>query len=254
MKKFFLTVILILTMLTATAFAAENETAQDTNATENVENAGSAKAEAIKNFEPYEYVSETYGFKIICPTKPIVVVKPFEDPKKDGELLVFVNEGIRVLYGYIVELDAFDNLQVPDFNSKKKDFVDGYVERKRGENLYSSVELLNITQENKGIVMVTAKELEITDDKGNVQGTATADEQMVVANFRTKFGRCISVKMIDVDLDDSDYKDFLKSLSTFRDAGEVLPDDSKDKKTKDKKTKKDKKDKKDKKKDKKQDK
>ena len=250
MKKFFLTVILILTMLTATAFAAENETAKDTGTTEtaataeNAKNAETAKNEAVKKFEPYEYVSETYGFKIMCPTKPIVVVKPFEDPKKNGELLVFVNDGIKVLYGYIVELDAFDSLQVPDFNNTKKGFVDGYIERKRGENLYSSVELLNITQENKGIVMVTAKELELTDDNGNVQGTATADEQMVIANFRTKFGRCISVKMIDVDLDDSDYKDFLTSLSTFRDAGEVLPDDSKDKKTKDKKSKKDKKDKK----------
>lgn len=228
MKKIFLAVTLILTMLTATAFAAENENSKDTEETT-----------AERNFEPYEYTSETYGFKITCPTKPIVIVKPFEDPNRKGEMLVFANEGIKVLFGYIVELDAFDNMKVPDFNAKKQQkLVESYVERKRGENLYNFVEVQEVSKNNKGIVMVTAKEIQITDDKGNVLETATATEQTAYTYFRTKSGRCIMIQLLSADLDDSDYKDFLKSVSTYQDATDLsMPQDTKDKKSKDKKSK-----------------
>ena len=75
MKKIILTALMILSVLTATVFAAEDETSQG-----------------------YEYTSKTYGFKIACPAEPRVVVNPFEDPKKQGELLVFANDGMKILF------------------------------------------------------------------------------------------------------------------------------------------------------------
>jgi hypothetical protein len=229
MKKIFLIATLILTMFTATAFAAENENAADS------EN----KADTEKVFVPYEYTSETYGFKILCPTKPIVVVNPFEDPYKKGELLVFVNDGIDVLFGYIVELDSFDTNKVPNFNSSKKTLIDSFIEKKREEQLYNFVELQNITPDNKGIVMVTSKEVKVTNDKGEVELTAVANQQTALAFFRSRSGRCISIQLLSADLDKSDYQDFLKSISTFQDATDLsMPQDTKDKKSKDKKNKK----------------
>ncbi len=232
MKKIFLIATLILTMLTATAFAAENENA-DKNAAD-TENKNAVE----KVFEPYEYTSETYGFKILCPTKPTVVVKPFEDPNKKGELLVFANDGIDVLFGYIIELDAFDNMKIPDLNTGKKSLIDSFLEKKREEKIYNSVNLQNITPDNKGVVMVTSKEVQVINDKGEVEITAVADQQTALAFFRSKSGRCISIQLLSADLDKSDYQDFLKSVSTYKDATDLsMPQDTKDKKSKDKKSK-----------------
>lgn len=208
MRKIFLMATFILTLITATAFAAENES--------------------------YEYTSEVYGFKIICPTKPIVVVNPFEDPKHRGELLVFANDGMNVLFGYQILLDAFDDKKVPNFNKDKKKNIDNYLEKKRGENIYNFVELQDISKNNKGVVMVTSKELTVVDENGE-EITATADKQTAFALFRSKSGRCISIQLLSADLDKSDYEDFLKSVSTYQDATDLSMPQEDDKKSKKKK-------------------
>lgn len=236
MKKIFLIATLILTMLTATAFAAEKET----------ENKDTANTATETTNAPYEYTSETYGFKILCPSKPIVVVKPFEDPNQNGELLVFANDGAKILFGYIIELDAFDTNKVPNFNRDKQPIIDAFLEKKREEKRYSFVEVQEVAPNNKGIVMVTAKEIELTNEKGEVETTIVATEQRALATFRSRSGRCIMMQLLSADLDKSDYQDFLKSVSTYQDATDLsMPQDTndKDKKTKDKK-KKDKKEKK----------
>ena len=228
MRKIFLTVILILSMLTATAFAAENE-----NATENPTE---TKTETVNPNETYEYTSETYGFKITCPVKPVVVVKPFEDPNRNGEMLVFANEGIKVLYGYIIEIDAFDDKQVPNFNKDKKKITDAYLEKLRGDFLYNSVEIMEVTPKNKGIVMVTANKVEFKDENGEVKETITAEEQRVISRFRSKSGRCIEIQLIDANLDKNDYEIYRKSVSTYQDATDLsMTDNKKDKKSKKKK-------------------
>lgn len=226
MRKIFLTLTLILTMLTATAFAAENE-----NATEN-QTETETKAHDVDLNGTYEYTSETYGFKITCPAKPVVVVKPFEDPNKKGEMLVFANEGIDVLFGYIIELDAFDDKQVPNFNKDKKKIVDAYVEKMREDAFYNSVEVREVTPKNKGLVLVTAKEVDIVDDKGEVQDTLVAEEQRVVTRFRTKSGRCIEIQLIDSKLDNDDYLIYRKSVATYQDATDLSMPDKKSKKKK----------------------
>lgn len=207
MRRIFLAVTFIFTLMTATAFAAENDY--------------------------YEYTSEVFGFKIVCPSKPAVVVNPFEDPKQKGELLVFANDGMKIIYGFQIMIDAFDSKKVPDFNKDKKKVIDAYLEKKRNENIYNFVELQNISPNNKGVVMVTSKEITLTDENGE-EITATADQQTAYALFRSRSGRCISIQLISADLDETDYKDFLKSVSTYRDATDLSmpPEDTTSKKKK----------------------
>ena len=204
MRKIFLMATFILTLLTATAFAAENT--------------------------PYEYTSETYGFKIMCPAQPIVIVNPFEDPKQRGELLVFANDGMKILFGYQILLDAFDTNKIPNFNKDKKKLIDAYLEKKREEKIYNFVELRNISKDNKGVVMVTSKELTVVDENGE-EITATADQQTAYALFRSKSGRCISIQLLSANLDSSDYSDFLKSVSTYQDATDLAMSSEDDKKS-----------------------
>ena len=232
MQKIFLAVTFILTLLTATAFAAENEN----KSTENQP----AEGQATEN-TPFDYTSQTYGFKIICPNEPKVIVKPFENPNKKGELLVFANDGMKILFGYIIELDAFDDKKIPDFNHDKKKIIDAYIERKKSENAYAFIAVETVSKyddkDNKGLVTVTAKELEIVDKDGEVVDSLIADEQTAVTYFRTRSGRCISIQLVAADLNDESFMDYRKSVSTYRDATDlsmppVMPDKKSKKKRK----------------------
>lgn len=193
MRKIFLMVTIFMLALTATAFADD---------------------------EIYEYTSETYGFKITCPAKPIVVVNPFEDPHQKGELLVFANEGIKIIYGYQILLDAFDNNSVPDFNASNKKLINAYLDKMREEKAYEYVELVNVYKGNRGVMALTAKEIEILDESGEVEGTLVADRQSAFTFFRTKNGRCISIQLLAEDFGEDNINDYRKSVSTFRDKGE----------------------------------
>ena len=217
MRKIFLLATFIFTLFTATAFAAENE----------------------KSF--YEYTSEVYGFKIICPTKPAVVVNPFEDPKQKGELLVFANDGMKIIYGYQILLDAFDTKKVPDFNKDKKKVIDAYIEKLKADNAYEFIGLETVARykngtENKGVVLFTAKEIEVMGDNGEVEGTLTADEQTAFTYFRSRSGRCISIQLITSDFNEDNIIDYRKSVATYRDATDLaMPPEDNDKKSKKKK-------------------
>lgn len=168
----------------------------------------------------YEYTSETYGFKITCPAKPIVVVNPFEDPYQKGELLVFANEGIKIIYGYQILLDAFKDNAVPDFNASNRQFIDAYLEKMREDDAYEYVELVNVSKGNRGVMALTAKEITILNDKGEVEGTLVADRQSAFTFFRTSGGRCISIQLLAEDFGEDNINDYRKSISTFRDAGD----------------------------------
>lgn len=210
MKKIFLSLTLLLTFLTATAFAAEE------NLTE----------------QGFEYTSQTYGFKILCPAEPKVVVNPFENPKERGELLVFANDGIKVLYGYQIKLDAFDNKSVPDFNKANKKTLDAYLEKLRINEAYEYAEIGNISADNKAVFAVTAKEIEVKGDDGEVEGVLTAETQNAIAFFRTKSGRCISIQFITDKIDDEAVENFRKSVMSYQDATDLAMPDKKSKKSK----------------------
>lgn len=216
MRKIFLVATFILTLLTATVSAAE------------------------KDF--YEYTSQTYGFKIICPNKPIVILNPFEDPKQRGELLVFEHDDTDVVFGYQIKLDAFDDKQVPDFNNGKKKAIDAYIEKLRGDNAYEFVGVETVSKnsfgvENKGVVLITAKEIEVKDDNGEVTGVLVADQQTAFTFFRTRSGRCLSIQLIAKDLTEEQLVLYRSSVATYRDATDLsMPpetaDDGKSKKKK----------------------
>ena len=214
MRKIFLLATFIFTLFTATAFAAENE----------------------KSF--YEYTSEVYGFKIICPTKPAVVVNPFEDPKQKGELLVFANDGMKIIYGFQILLDAFDTKKVPNFNKDKKKIIDAYIENLKKDNAYEFVGVETVSRnskgvENKGVVLITAKEIEVRDDNGEVTDTLVADEQTAFTFFRTRSGRCISIQQIASDFNEDNLKDYRNSVATYRDATDLsMPPEDDGKKSK----------------------
>lgn len=207
MKKIILTAVMML-LLTATVFAAEEN-----------------------QVEGFEYTSQTYGFKIMCPAEPKVVVNPFEDPNKRGELLVFANDGMKILYGYQILLDAFDTKSVPDFNKAKKKVLDAYLEKLRVNDAYEYAEIGNIAPDNKAVFAVTAKEIEVKDDNGEVEGVLTAETQNAMAFFRTKSGRCISIQFITDKIDDEAVDNFRKSVISYRDATDLaMPEKSKKKK------------------------
>ena len=208
MKKIFMTLATLMIFLTATAFAEENETSQG-----------------------FEYTSQTYGFKILCPAEPKVVVNPFENPQERGELLVFANDGMKILYGYQIKLDAFDNKTIPDLNKANKKTLDEYLEKLRQQNVYEYVEVKNISPDNKAIFAVTAKEMEVELEDGEV-GVMTAETQNALAFFRTKSGRCISIQFITDTIDDEAVKNFSNSVMSYQDATDLAMADKKNKKSK----------------------
>lgn len=194
MRKIFLLTTLILTLFTATAFAEDEANPTDT---------------------AYDYTSETYGFRILCPAKPIVVVNPFENPNDRGELLVFANDGIKILYGYQIKLNAFADKQIPNFNKDKPKVIDNYIAKLRESNAYEEVALVRITKDNSGVMAVTAKEIEVKDENGEVEGVLVADTQSAITFFRTPSGDCISLQLLADELNEENRDNYLKSLVSF---------------------------------------
>ena len=219
MRKIFLMTLLVATFLCATTFAAEENSAE-TNVTATTAEESSAG---------FEYTSQTFGYKIMCPAEPKVVVNPFPDPKKRGELLIFKNEGAEILYGYQIMFDAFDTKSTPDFNKAKKKTLENYLEKLKFNNAFEDAIVDEVSKGNKGVFAVTAKEIEIKNDAGEVEDVAVATTQNEIAFFRTKSGRCISIQLITVELTDEVVMNFRKSVATYQDATDLSMSDKKKK-------------------------
>ena len=155
--------------------------------------------------------------------------------------MVFANDGMKIIYGYQILLDAFDTKKVPDFNKDKKKVIDAYIEKLKADNAYEFVGLETVARykngtENKGVVLFTAKEIEVMGDNGEVEGTLTADEQTAFTYFRSRSGRCISIQLITSDFNEDNIIDYRKSVATYRDATDLaMPPEDNDKKSKKKK-------------------
>ena len=227
MRKIFFVTFLLATFLCATTFAAEENSASETSTAET--SAVETQEETSKGFE---YTSQTFGFKIMCPVEPKVVVNPFPDPKKRGELLVFKNDGAEILYGYQIMFEAFDTNSTPDFNKAKKKTLDKYLEKLKENNAFEDAIVDNVTKDNKGVFAVTAKEIEIRNDAGEVEDVAVATTQNELVFFRTKSGRCISIQLITTNLTDEIVMNFRKSVATYQDATDLAANDTKSKKKK----------------------
>lgn len=221
-KVFFLTALLM--MLLATTVFAEEAPVEDTPAQDTT-----AEETPIieENSDPYVYTSEDFQFTITCPFKPLAVVQnPWQEPERHGEMLVFAHEGIDVQYGYIIQVDAFDTNQVPDFNKGTVAAIGDYLSALKTNNGFADARLVNITKNNKGVSAITAETIEVLNEEtGEVEGEFVADKQYIYTFFRTPEGRCISIQLLSVSLDKTFVDVYRGSVSSFK-------DNSKDKKDK----------------------
>ncbi len=225
MRKIFFLATLLMMILTATAFAEE------------------AKEEVVEEKdEPYIYTSEDFKFTITCPIKPIAVVEnPWQEPEKRGEMLVFANEGFDVLYGYMIQVNAFDTNQVPDFNKGSIMAIGDYLAALKKNNGFADARLVNLTKKNKGVFAVTAETIDVVNpETGELEGEFVADKQYIYTFFRSPEGRCISIQLISASFDKEFVDTYRGSVASFKDNIKDKKSDKKDKKDK----KKDKKDKK----------
>ena len=214
MRKIFLSLLMILILSTATVFAAESDSEKG-----------------------FEYTSKTYGFKVMCPTECKTVVMPkgyLSDPNRQGERLIFANDGMDILYGYEIILDAFDTNAVPNFNKDSKKILDKYIAKQKELNPYVVAEIIEVTKGNKGLFVVPATEVEYKNENGEIE-TAQIEAPDAMIFFRSKSGRCIEFNLIAANPDEEIFDNFRKSASTYQDATDLSMPDNKNKGKKSKK-------------------
>ncbi|WP_314825859.1 hypothetical protein [Selenomonas noxia] len=148
---------------------------------------------------PYSYESTAYGYRIMCPQRPVGVIPAnalFEN--REGEILIFENEEYHIKYAWVILMNAFSDDSVPNLNTiNPKQAVD-LLGRIMGSNGYEGIMLVNLSESNKAIFATTAKEVEIDEDgDGVVDATAKADSQMAVLFFRGENGQRYGFELID---------------------------------------------------------
>ena len=148
---------------------------------------------------PYSYESTTYGYRIMCPKRPVGVIPAnalFEN--REGEILIFENEEYRIKYAWVVLVNAFSDDAVPNLNTINPEESVDLLGRIMGSNGYEGIMLVNLSDTNKAIFATTAKEIEIDEDgDGVVDATAKADSQMAVLFFRGENGQRYGLELID---------------------------------------------------------
>ena len=147
----------------------------------------------------YSYESKTYGYRIMCPQKPVGVIPAsalYDD--REGEILIFDNEEYNIKYAWVVLVDAFSADALPNLNSIDREQAETLLKGIMGSNGYEGIMLVNLTERNKAIFAMTAKEIEIDEDgDGVVDAAAHADTQMAVLFFRSANGERYGLELID---------------------------------------------------------
>lgn len=166
----------------------------------------------------YVYTSKEFGYTINCPKKPQVIPASALYEGKEGEVLIFDNDGYNIKNAWIVIKNAFDTHRMPDLNTLNEEDAKKYLSILMRSNGYEAMELINRTEKDKAIYAITAKEVEIdTDGDGEPDMTAKADTQMAVTFFRGDKGGCFSVQLIDnPDLRDEAVDLFQKGVVSFK--------------------------------------
>lgn len=147
----------------------------------------------------YLYESSAYNYRVMCPQKPVGVIPAstlFEN--REGEILIFENEEYHIKYAWVVLVHAFPEEALPNLNTINPEEATELLKRIMGSNAYEGIMLVNVTEENKGIFAVTAKEIEIDENgDGTPDATATANSQMAALFFRGENGACYGFELID---------------------------------------------------------
>lgn len=161
-----------------------------------------APAQAVSAEVPalsYLYESSAYNYRVMCPQKPVGVIPAsalFEN--REGEILIFENEEYHIKYAWVVLVHAFPEEALPNLNIINPEEATELLKRIMGSNAYEGIMLVNVTEENKGIFAVTAKEIEIDENgDGTPDATATANGQMAALFFRGENGACYGFELID---------------------------------------------------------
>lgn len=147
----------------------------------------------------YSYESKTYGYRIMCPQKPVGVIPAsalYDD--REGEILIFDNEEYNIKYAWAVFVNAFSDTSVPNLNTINPEDAVNLLERIQHSNGYEGIMLINLSDTNKAIFAMTAKEVDIDEDgDGVVDATAKADNQTAVMFFRGANGQRYGLELID---------------------------------------------------------
>ena len=173
-------VIAVAALLTQTSFAYAEEDVQTEQKSASV-NAATAELS-------YAYESTAYGYRIMCPKKPVGIIPAstlFEN--REGEVLIFDNEEYHIKYAWVILVNAFPEKALPNLNAVSPE-----------EAATLLIMLINLTDSNKAIFAMTAKEVDIDEDgDGTPDVTATANNQMAVLFFRGENGARYGVELID---------------------------------------------------------
>ena len=84
---------------------------------------------------PYEYKSATYGYQIMCPRMPVGVIPAsalFEN--REGEVLIFENEGYHIQYAWVILVHAFPEESLPNLNAIAPDEAAELLKKIMGSN------------------------------------------------------------------------------------------------------------------------
>ena len=179
-------------------------------------------AENAESDEPYIYTSEDFKFTIMCPTKPIVIENPWQEPERRGEMLIFAygdeSTNYEVLYAYKIEVNAFKDEDVPDFNKGSMSAIGDYLLALKKNGGFATADLVNITKKNKGVYAVTPEKIDHLDENGEVIGEFIADNQYAFTFFRTPEGRAISIQLISANFNDKLLIDTYRAgVASFKD-------------------------------------
>ena len=135
----------------------------------------------------------------MCPQKPVGVIPAsalYDD--REGEILIFDNEEYNIKYAWAVFVNAFPDASVPNLNDIKPEEAVNLLERIQNSNGYEGIMLINLSDTNKAIFAMTAKEVDIDEDgDGVVDATAKADNQTAVLFFRGANGQRYGLELID---------------------------------------------------------
>ena len=197
-----------------TADARKAPKAPKTEQTQQVKEKANSQSEL-----PYTYESTAYGYTIQCPQKPVGVIPAsnlYED--KQGEVLIFDNEGYDIKRAWLVLTDAFTDKAVPDLNTISDEDAGRLLKGIMDSNGYEGIMLVNVNDHNKGIYAVTAKVIEIdTDGDGKPDTTAEANSQMAVTFFRGADGERYAVELLESpELSEGALDAYQKALATFK--------------------------------------
>ncbi|BEU87990.1 hypothetical protein TAMA11512_14540 [Selenomonas sp. TAMA-11512] len=175
----------------------------------------------ITNITSANYLyKSSLGYSLQCPEKPVGVIPAsvfYHDDRK-GEVLVFANDGYAINRAWIILPDGFENSALPDLDNLKQNEVDKLLATLRANSAYEFVDYLPIAVKTRGILAVTAKEIEIdTDGDGVTDEVAKADTQMVITFFRSPKGTRYAMELIDnPELTQEAVSAYKMGLATFQ--------------------------------------